>query len=463
MSRRALILANLGSRDVKHDGQFPTSPRQDGAWLNEQYREESEKIELPIIGPSIGYILGEWGEEFSGAIVGLFYTDQDDPRFRDRDTVELAGVVRRKLLEGPGGLGLAGGKSVRLERIPGNPSRYDEMYAFYRRFFAEESHLANPEEWLCFVLTAGGTPAANAGLLLHAVEHFEENCVQIYVADGFVTDMRIGEQILRTHTERDFNVALESLQFKAAAQTLESLPFGGYRVLACRYAEKRLAFDFRRAITRCRGALNAADREEEKLLQGELEAAEMLRAGTGRSLLIAELFYNLEVKYANGEYVDVLGRVFRLYEALLQWVMENTTGLRFDGENSLHRQMAEVESVPGLRAHLEKNSVELARPVNRHSLRAVVGHLETPAADLGEGWRNRARSAVGLADKLEELAALRNKSILAHGFEGVSEEQLVGTYGSDTLIEDLRAPLSEVLGRDLSVNPFFELAEKLKF
>jgi hypothetical protein len=52
---------------------------------------------------------------------------------------------------------------------------------------------------------------------------------------------------------------------------------------------------------------------------------------------------------------------------------------------------------------------------------------------------------------------------VAHGFEGVSEREVVQTWGSDTLVEDLRSTVGAALDRDLSENPFFELAERLRF
>ena len=70
---------------------------------------------------------------------------------------------------------------------------------------------------------------------------------------------------------------------------------------------------------------------------------------------------------------------------------------------------------------------------------------------------------VGIADNVDGLAQLRNDSIIAHGFKGVSEEDVIKAYKSGTpLVEDLREGVGAALGKDLSTNPFVEFAEKLE-
>lgn len=477
MSRKVLILANVGNRDVMHEGRFLSSPREEGARLHESYREEASRIKLPIISPAFEYISDDWEREVSDpAVAGLFCTDQEEPGFRKSDTIEVARIVRRKVLDdfqkpsqgSPPRLYFKGGKSVQTYAIDGVPARYDDMYGFYKRFFASSSRLQDPEGWLCFVLTSGGTPAMNAMLIFHAVRHFGENCVQIYVSpEGVASDMQVGEEMVRAAVERRFNDALEAMQFRAAAEVLERTSRGGHRAAACRYAEHRMAFDFRQARKRCLEASRGAEGEVKRYLDGHARTTQNLERGaSNQALLIEELFYNLEVKYESGEFVDVLGRAFRLQEALLTWTVERNTGIRTGKRKNLSDQEGAVDSVPGLQAYLESyrtsenNKLEMRREINRVALMAIAEHLATPDAQLPEESRARAEKVVEAAKKIEALADLRNRTIIAHGFEGVSEEDIPG---SDTLVEDLRSMVGVALNRDLSVNPFFDLAGKLRF
>ncbi len=484
MSRKVLILANVGNRDVLHGGEELRPAREKGAELLARFDEAAAQIELPIVSPALKYIssAADWRAEISGEdaerpTVALFYTDQDDPRYCGNDTVGFAKVMQRKLIrefQSGDGLWLAAKKQIRLAPIRESPARYDDMYSFYREFFAGNECIRDPRGWLCFVLTSGGTPAMNAMLLLHAVQHFGENCVQIYVSpEGEAYDMRVGEEIVRAATERRVNEALGALQFRAAAEILENTARSGYRAAAFRYAEHRLAFDFYRAERHCREAIKAAEDGTRRYLENQARAAQRLeQGGSDPALLIEELFYNLEVKYCGGEFVDVLGRVFRLQEALLTWIVEENTALRTGERRKLLPDQAEaIGEVPGLRKFLESyrteggNRLELKRDINRIGLMAVVEYLAEPKSGLPDQKREEASKAVEAAKSIEKLANLRNKTILAHGFEGVSEKRLTGEegYGSDTLIEDLRKGVGEALGRDLSTNPFLELAERLRF
>lgn len=478
--RKVLVLANLGSRDVKHDGEFLASAREGGARLYEGYREASSGIELPIIFPALEHVSRHWEREVSEpAVAGLFYTDQEDPRFRKGDTIEIARIVRRKLLDAfqkpsqglPPRLHFRGGKMIQMHHVEGVPARYDDMHGFYERFFADHPRLHEPEGWLCFVLTSGGTPAMNAMMLFQAVRHFGENCVQIYVSpDGVVSEMLVGEEMVRAEIERRFNDALEATQFRAAAGILEHTSRGGYRAAACRYAEHRLAFDFGEAVARCREASRAAEGEAKRYLDRHVRAAQDLEGGASRqALLIEEVFYNLEVKHEAGEFVDVLGRAFRLQEALLTWIVETNTGIRSGRGNNLTDQEDAVDAVPDLRKFLENyrtkesGKLQMGREINRVALSAISKHLATPEAGLSRESRTRVEKVLEATEKVEALADLRNRTIIAHGFEGASHDDVAGAFGSGDLIEDLRSSVGAALLRDLSANPFFELAEKLRF
>jgi len=305
----------------------------------------------------------------------------------------------------------------------------------------------------------------NAALILHAVQHFGENCVQIYVPDrDEPSELRLGEEMLRAATERRFNEALDASQFRAGARTLEASSRADYRVHACRYAEHRLAFDFRRAMDHCRDAIRESLGETKRFLEShERDTSRLVQGGEdldNRTLLIEELFYNLEVKYRSGEFVDALARVFRLQEALLGWVVQRETGIKTD-EDKLIEEAEARSIVPGLWEYVVEKSPRGTK-INRRSLTEVSGYLLKPQAGLPAGRVEEISRIRKTANSLDALGQLRNKSIIAHSFEGVSEAEIEGIYKGD-LIEDLRAGVGNALNRDLSVNPFFDLAEKLKF
>jgi hypothetical protein len=486
MSRKVLILANVGNRDVLYGGEELRPAREKGEELLARFDEAASQIELPILSSGLRYVESLsyryseiLGRNQDAPRVGIFCTDQEDPRHRQNDTLMYARIAEKKLprmfpnSKGNDGLRLNNKNPVIVDRISDNPARYDRMYRHYERFFDEHPRIQDPENWLCFVLASGGTPAMNAMLILHAVQHFGENCVQVYVPPGEEpTEMRVGKQIADADARRRFNEALDSRQFQAAAR-IAARSFGGYRVSACTYADHRLAFDFRRAVEECERAVQMAEGDVRDFLERHVEVIHRLERGASvpaqQKELIAEVFYNLEVKHRNGEYVDVLGRAFRLAEALLTWAVETNTSIRSGKNAKLSNQENAVNEVPGLRECLagytsdEIGTFDFNHTLDRPTLLAIAECLTEPQVELSEDRKAPTERAVQVAKRIKGLADLRNKTILAHGFEGVSEERMKEEYGSDTLVEDLRVSVGEALGRNLSTNPFLELAERLRF
>ena len=158
--------------------------------------------------------------------------------------------------------------------------------------------------------------------------------------------------------------------------------------------------------------------------------------------------------------MDVLGRVFRLQEALLGWIVRSEIGIETDEDRVVEEK--EVDAVPGLWEYMTKKLSPAPR-INRYSLTVISGYLLKPEAGLAEERQERISKVRSAANKINKLSDLRNNTIVAHGFEGVSERDIVRVYGSDTLVEDLRSMVGVALDRNLSDNPFFDLAERLKF
>lgn len=269
--------------------------------------------------------------------------------------------------------------------------------------------------------------------------------------------------MLRAATERRFNEALDASQFRAAARILKDSSRADYRAHACRYAEHRLAFDFRRAMDYCRDAIRDSEGKMKRFLERhERDTSRLVQGGedlNNRVLLIEELFYNLEVKYRSGEFVDALARVFRLQEALLGWVVQRETGIKTDEDKPIEKE--EARSVPGLWEYIQEKNPRGTK-INRRSLTEVSGYLTKSQAGLPADRVKEVSSIRKTANRLDKLGNLRNRSIIAHSFEGVSETEIQHIYKGD-LIADLRKGVGEALGRDLSTNPFLELAERLRF
>ncbi|HZU07466.1 MAG TPA: hypothetical protein VFB73_15995 [Chloroflexota bacterium] len=471
-TQHALYLANVGNRDVYLDGQpLPADQaRALGEQIRNQYEAYRDRITAPIIEAGLEHVLARGKPERRVLVtVYLFATNQDASAgpHRARDTVHLAEVLCRYLKERfpPAKEPRGHVEDVCCVEIRQNPSYYDGMY----EFFGERLRAARlaPERWdACYVSPVGGVPAANFALLLRAVERYAEKCHPLYVPEGsrHVVPSDIGDQLRRGLLRAQVRQQVAYGEFGRAAALLRELGADTALVGLAAHGQYRLHFDFDTAIRvledevlrKARGEL----REQARRLRADLDGLVQRDARA----LIRELYHNLCLTYKAGRYVDFLLRLFRLQEAVLRWVVEHELGLPTDATNGkAHPAFVErIEANPALHAHMQQPYKGRVLDYRRPPTLAVLRHLLDYLCCHGdEAARARFSAVAALLDQLEELADLRNRSIGAHGFEGVSEAAIRQCYGADRdLLDDLRT-LLEQLGLAPEDDPFAQLRELL--
>ena len=114
-----LVLCNVGSRDVRVEGQAPSPAREEGWRLLQAYDEIAPALTFPIVQPCLGYILAQQGEGIERLV--LFGTDQPDPAYRSTDTLYFAQLAARRLPE-PGGRGTGMRRSDSASRCSSWPA-----------------------------------------------------------------------------------------------------------------------------------------------------------------------------------------------------------------------------------------------------------------------------------------------------------------------------------------------------
>ncbi len=78
----ALVLANIGNRDVLCDGQECRPARDRGGEILNAYIGERERLSFPIFGRALEHLQKDLGERRQDLEVVLFVTDQADPAHR---------------------------------------------------------------------------------------------------------------------------------------------------------------------------------------------------------------------------------------------------------------------------------------------------------------------------------------------------------------------------------------------
>ncbi len=464
------LIANVGKRDLQLDG-APLPAKGEGglrgqaAALLKDYDTVRERLSAPMIQPALERIFRLKTERIAALL--LVATDQEDEAFRGGDTVECAEVLKRFVFDQCSRGKAPEKKQLTQEpivvRISEAPHQYDRMADFYRKKIVTEKALRDAD--CVYLLCAGGTPACNTALLLAGVARFREKCEVLNVDEGTGTVglLSIGREMLDGYRREARGRLLERWDFDAIACD----PACGLSLRrVAEAAEARLNFDFERHERRLADLAPTEARHRRDLDALDVEAQYLTKL-CDEAKLLQELYWNAHVKWQRNECADFLGRVWRLCEAALYRVVGQITGLKFDGTRKSEvcfERWASAQS--GLMEWVQKEmrQPQVALRPNTEILQHTLTYMiqpenlsRFPAAppELGEIARQ--------VEVLYRARGLRNKSIIAHGYQGLSKEGILGELETEEegLFNTLRR-LLEAQGVAINDNPFDRYAKLIR-
>ncbi len=427
--------------------------RRKGEVLLDDLERYAPALEMEILGKAVRHVA-----QARGAIdrLILIATDQPElvqPRYRANDTIELARVVRALLRRDPT-LKTVGDRA-KIETVIDNPASYEVMRAFYQdRLPRWQSQLL--PEGVCYLAITGGTAQMSTMLLLEATRALRTQAAPLYVLAEYDMPLHldVGRQLLLDDLRESIRRSLEIYAYHAAWQTLydnralaqPTLPCYEplLALLAC--ARHRLNFNFAMA----QAALFGADHKLPSALKGEVMqlAHDLSAAGRSEDWLITEVFHSAAIRLRTEAYEAFVGRVFRFQEAMLRYLCERW-GARFKPENPAVLDVVWLDAI-ALRPLLDKMEVDSAKAVSRRTLQIVALELAQRNHDAdGAGW-------VKVLGRFEAIAALRNQTVITHGFEGVSLDKLKALYkgGAEGILVDMESLLQAILGRSSGDDPY---------
>lgn len=450
--QHVVFLANVGTQDLQLDGAKIAPPRLEAEKLLPVYEAVRDRLSAPILAPALRHAIQAVGRIHH---VCLFVTDQPrattpTPQW-ESDTLHFGSVLQRLLKDRfPGGIG-----EVSLAYMHGNPARYDVAMDYFKR----ELHTRVPPDRvaIAFVAPVGGVDACKSAMLLHAIRRYKHNCQPLYVMpDGSVEILNIHREVLGDYIRQQAAGLLDGHDYVALAHLLRQDPdVPPWLAAVCASAAHRLHFDFTRATTAIEGVesrTSGLERALAKRWAGELAAFQAPAAPVTsissaeewdrhlghQRMLLAELYANLGIKRQREEWVDFLGRIFRMHEAILRLAVENQ--LRHSTEKETPTRFADfwagVDKDSDLVQYLERKNV---RRGEANSF--IFSRLISCWQKRDEGRWKPISSAV---DLIEQFSDLRNKSIIAHGYRGVSRPDLEAVAPLGELMETLRTALTDL-------------------
>lgn len=503
----SIIFVNtIGTRDVKPpEGiNLPTKARPLGEAILailEKDKDYLQKLEFPIIKPSIEYVLKS--EKKIDRVI-LVATNKPEPdkdikeeeaKFRENDTIEFANVIKEWIIEEYGKKfrekyrnkygEKCGVYEIRIVPIPSeNPNLIDSMYEFFGgEIKKKEFRIEDLERY--YLQATGGIPAVNTAILLHSIRRFGEKFRYIYVSEktGQAHSLQIGTQLLLEYQRQFILGYLSKHDYSAVLTLLKKLNLPDSIVLSniVEHAKHRLYFDFETTLICIDDAYKSAYADDETRRLCDVITDDLKRLITiidspkikSEDLIypIRELFFNMKIKYQNEEFVDFLGRLFRFQECILRFIVEKE--LRFstekDDEDGYKEFVNGIGSRPDLEAFLKSQRfkdkpLDYTEPTTE-VLIAILRYLKDDKSPLSGEKKIVYGEVDEILKKVNKLSGLRNKSIIAHGFEGVSKEILEKEYDSPEIVIDLQKVLN-LLGISTINDPYEKIvnyiSQKLK-
>ncbi|MCZ7381067.1 MAG: hypothetical protein O8C64_05805 [Candidatus Methanoperedens sp.] len=420
---KSMLIANVGNSDLGTGEQAYFSKG-----IHNIYEESKKfcddkyfKFDAILLEPMIKELIKEY------EIEGIYLLATEQRPIHQQDTIYIARIIKEILYK------KFEIKSIEIIQIHENPSDYDEMFNLYER----EIRKIAPDADVIHISITGGTPGQNMALLTRSLMIFGKKVQIIYKPKGIkeTKRLKIGEEITKILLSERLKALKERHLYGVAAELAEeSNILSQKEVYRLRALEHKSLFDFEECVNDLERVFDTASGEEKARIKKEIEEIKRLHEGLKNKkpfseeyfltykALIRELCENMKIKLDQSAYTDFLGRLFRFEEAILRYAFEKETNIITERIKGGFEDFEKyIKSDKDLLSFLEGEGIKLEYiDPNRRILRKIIEFWVTKRGikKWGQvfGFVNRINKPEG-----NSLADLRNKSILAHGFEGISK------------------------------------------
>ena len=449
-----VLVAILGNSDVLFDKIIldKNSFRNVTSNLREELaagKIDPRRLEFPILEALASRIKME-GESLD--LTYLVYTDQRDPHQTDTCNLYELFVEWWKVKKGEVPWKFLGNKKPKGFRVEDAPHDYDAT-PLYGRKLADRINRDLRDKGIkkVYLSLTGGTPALVVGILWALIDRWGDKVYPLYVSRGspIASKLNFGLTILRKEQLNILRELVARKSYKGAADVMEKtfsdeerkpvfdLLLAGYRWVN---------FDFDgclKHLDRVGSEVSIENKEALRGLRDEIYLLTMERSDNDRSkALLVNLVEVMKLNLEKGQYAYLLGNIFRFQEGLMQYILSNEIGMKFEdqgrriGKGWLNEH-TDVEEYLDNRDDIQWKN----RGLNRIIMRAIIDYYNGKNPDIDD--------LVEIIDAMEPLANLRNKSIIAHEYQGLNRDILEKQIGKslDSLIEKIEDMVVRCLGR----------------
>lgn len=462
----AILIANVGNSDLAITGRIETPvgevlPTESKGY---NYREAAERLfSLGHVPDGVQFPLMEKYLRFIDLHgyrlkrVYLFGTDQSEnayvgERFKAQDTFKAAKLLKLWLQQ------IKPGLPVEVFRVTENPSDWDTMNGYFSRRLQN----LRVDAETCLVAITGGPQAMNAMLLLHATNRLPNvTLISASETHDFAKANRLGRELKRQELITQVISHLRQQDYYGALGLLEGSESlieekDRFRLVhsLLLYAHLRTAFRFREAAATANRAMQDARNDAHMNLlarlsneAGRLDAQVLLltqkmstrKADDAQAALRLHEIVSLAEWYAKrGQLLVVVGLVYSFADVAANVGLRNRGASMREGS---HRLSAEwVASHPGLEQYLAE------KEVNWRDLNVNPRIATAILAWFGEHGDDSARFLAEAIGSYQPVQDLRNRTPVAHGTRGISEEDIAFAGGVPALLQSMRKVAEELTG-----------------
>lgn len=390
--------------------------------LCEEYPKGLDCVEFPIVKPILATINKECGNKVEEAVEKIIFITTKQKRIESKDTIYLGKLF--ELIKKDTKSVLA--KELKLDNLKiglmslgENPADYDLMMSEYKNIMNKNA-FANK----IFISITGGTPAMNMALLYNSINMESAKVIPLYtnIKNRKCEKIRLSEDLRKDKIIKELNLFINKQSYEAAETVLE---------------KNRVLFEEKRVKVILNMLKIAKDRREFNF-KDTLDLIEEIKYEDPRSRSICDEFHevinnllqpkdtyllnevknNAIYKYNNGSYTDFLGRVFRIQEEVYKLILKKHNLIKVVKHKEREEEQLNEEQLTNDQLEkLDKYNDGKLRYKNCELNIFVMSAIIEVVIDnnsLEKRIYNECES------KLTKLKNIRNKSILAHGYEGAS-------------------------------------------
>ncbi|KHD34262.1 hypothetical protein NL50_17710 [Clostridium acetobutylicum] len=428
----------------KHFTVSPNNFRKLTSKLLEYYPKGIECIDFPIIKSIIKKVQMELENQQLQKII-LIVTDQNDTKCNKKDTIYLGEIIKKLSIDKK--LEKELNKSMENVEIvtcctKSNPADYDEMIRFYDEELREEY-----DSDVIFLNITGGTPAMTFGLLYNTSINASYSVKPFYTKQNTNTSVKLNicETFRKDDDKSRICEFITKNDYMAAKILLEKYS-EKYEVSKKKYqtalnmvkaAHARIQFDFENASKYIN---KAEDYDSESRFVCDKFIYYIKELQNKKNIyLLNELKNNAIYEYKNGAYTDFLGRIFRLQEAIYRYILIKENVLE---EN---KKSGKIQRTREEKFRYNDNKPKIDIKYMSDKLREILAQ-ESKEYEL-----------YNYCTKMDKLKQIRNNSVLAHGYEGVSKGKIDDEIG-DTIqfLNTLLLKYKKVFNTEINDDGFYE-------